>query len=126
MQIQLSSGNYRIVDSGQAFLFDADADFKLHIRTDDQFAFSVVLKFENDASEGHRIEQCVDGNVITAICYNFADNGTGLQRPVPIAQIEGKDLFLMFWSYLEGEGKVRSVKYTVFMDSSEGEHADGE
>ena len=55
-------------------------------------------------------------DVVVLSCLNFQNNGTGLISPVKIAEIEGREMFLIFWSYLEGGGerKVRSVKYTLF------------
>ena len=38
MQISLSSGEYKIIDSRQVYLFDQDADFS--------FEFSLLFKFE--------------------------------------------------------------------------------
>lgn len=124
MQINLSSGNYKIVSSGQTFLFGLYEDLKITIMADNGFKFSVVLKFEVDLKNEtdlygkQKIDKKIDGNIIILTCFNFDDEGTGLTKPISIAQIEGKEVFLMFWSYLEGSenGKVRSVKYTIFYE----------
>lgn len=46
MQISLSSGEYKIIDSRQVYLFDQDADFRMDIQTDNGFEFSLLFKFE--------------------------------------------------------------------------------
>lgn len=117
MKVALSSDGYSIVSSGQVFLFGSDKDREIHVQADNGFEFGVILKFVTDDSERYRVDKSMDDNRITLTCVNFEDSGTGLSRPVRLARIDDKELFLMFWSYLEGadHGKVRSVKYTIFM-----------
>ena len=45
MLVSLSSGNYDIVASGQAFLFSKDKDLRIDIQADNGFAFSLILNF---------------------------------------------------------------------------------
>lgn len=119
MQISISSGNYNIVDSGQVFLFGESHDLKIEVDTNKDFAFSMVFDFWNDGTEEIKIENKVVGQEIVFDCYNFDDKGTGLSTPIEIAQIDGKKLFLSFWSYLEGKEdkqRVRSIKYTIFIE----------
>lgn len=118
MQVRLSSGEYNIVNSGQTFLFGEDKDLTIDIIANDNFEFSITLKFLKDTSGEQRIESEIIENAIIISCINFDDIGTGLISPVRIAAIDGKELYIMFWSYLKGqeEGKVRSVKYTIFYE----------
>lgn len=118
MHVNLSSGGYDIVDSGQVFLFGEDKDLKIDIITDDHFQFSVVLKFyKNDLNEP-KVEKEVVEQTIYLSCMNFDDMGTGLVAPFSVATLDGRELYLLFWSYLEGKAgeKVRSVKYTLFYE----------
>lgn len=116
MQISLSSGDYNIADSGQVFLFGEDKDLTIHVSANDGFHFSLRLEFSKDSSGNQAINQEIMDDVVVLSCLNFQNNGTGLISPVKIAEIEGREMFLIFWSYLEGGGerKVRSVKYTLF------------
>ncbi len=118
MQVCLSSGNYRIISSGQSFLFGENKDLKINIMADNGFEFSIVLVFETDDTGEQRIARAICGNSITLSCFNFIDTGTGLSKPILIASIEGKEIWFIFWAYLDGtlDDKVRSVKYTVFMN----------
>ncbi len=124
MQISLYSDNYKIINSGQTFLFGANADFRIKIVSDNNFEIPIIIKFENDNRE-QRIEQKVSENIIWLNCFNFDDLGTGLTKPISIARIEGKEIYLMFWSYIEGNAKIRSVKYTIYEGAYEGEYVDG-
>lgn len=116
MQVRLSSGGYEIISSGHTFLFGKERSLKIDVSADNDFEFSVVLQFQEDALAEQRIEKEMVGNTILLSCVNFLDSGTGLNAPVCIAEIDGKGLFFMFWSYLEGKEKVRSVKYTFFYE----------
>ncbi len=117
MQIHLSSGNYDIVSCGQAYLFDKDKDLTIHVESDNGFAFSVVLKFLEDHSGRRSMEQEASEDEIILSCMNFEDNGAGLVSPSKIAVIQNKEVYLMFWSFVDGENKkVRSVRYTIFYE----------
>ena len=119
MQITLSSGDYNIIDSGQVFLFDENEDFRIDVDTKNNFLFSMIFKFKTDATKQQQVDKIVMENSIVFTCLNFNDMGTGFTKPLSIAKIDGKEIFLMFWSYLEGTegiGKTRSVKYTIFQE----------
>lgn len=127
MQIRLSSGDYNIVSSGQTFLFGLDKNLKITFIADNGLEFSIILEFINDGCGECKVDKRADGKTVILTCLNFDDMGTGLTRPIRIARIEGTEVFLMFWSYLEGSenGKVRSVKYTVFTGRHLEEHGNG-
>ena len=118
MEITLSSGNYNIIDSGQVFLFDENENFRIDVVANEKFRFSMVFKFIRDDSKEQQIGKEVMENSIVFTCWNFNDMGTGFSKPISIAKIDGKEMFFMFWSYLDGTGemgKARSIKYTIFL-----------
>lgn len=53
-------------------------------------------------------------------CVNFLSSGTGTSVPLELATIQAKKMYIMFWTYLEGDvlgqKKSRSVKYTFFLE----------
>lgn len=118
MQISFSSDHYDIVAHGQTYLFDKDKDLTIDIAAVNDFAFSIVLRFSEDPSGEQKIGRKITEHEIELSCVNFKKNGTGLIAPVRIAEIESKGLYLLFWSYLEGESgqEVRSVRYTIFYE----------
>lgn len=118
MQIEISSNQHDIVSGGMAYLFHKDADLTISIKADNGYCFSVVLKFVEDSAREQAVQSDMQGQDLFLTCYNFQKSGTGLSEPVQIASIEGKEMYLMFWSYLDGDEKdreqVRSVRYTLF------------
>lgn len=119
MQINLSSGNYNIISSGQVFLFGEEEHFRIDVIADDGFQFALVLEFIKDSSEEMNVTHKIEKNTIILTCSNFKDDGAGSVKPLHIATVGGKQLFFMFWSYLEGtteNGQARSIKYTIYFE----------
>ena len=94
MLVSLSSGNYDIVASGQAFLFSKDKDLRIDIQADNGFAFSLILNFIENESVEQDLQLKTNDREIVLTCINFANTG---------------------WAYLEGTVS-RSVKYTLFSE----------
>lgn len=116
MRISLSSGNYDIIASGQAFLFSKDSDFRIDIQANREFTFSITLNFTEDESGNRDIQVKTDCNDIVLTCINFENSGAGIKEPVEVAAIDGRKLYFTFWAYLEGAAS-RSVKYTLFKEN---------
>ncbi len=117
MQVKLSSGKREILDHGTVFLFDENADLTLDITGDNAYNLRLVLKFINDSLQKQNIKTEQTDNCIKLTCVNFQSSGTGLSTPAQIAVIDGKKIYIMFWSYLEGSDQkkwVRKVEYTLF------------
>lgn len=115
MLISLSSGNYDIIASGQAFLFSKDNDFRINIQADKEEAFSIILNFIEDQSGKRDIRATTNGKCIMLTCINFENTGSGTKEPVEVAAVDGRKLYFAFWTYLEGAAS-RSVKYTLFSE----------
>ena len=118
MQVHLSSSNYSIVASGEAFLFDPYEDLTIQVDDGHEFQVKIIMKFTEDASGKHDISTDVVNDSLVITCVNFSSMGTGLKRPAHIADINEKKVYLMFSSSYLGvkDDKARSVKYTVFWE----------
>lgn len=118
MQVNLSSGNYSIIASGESFLFGPDKDLTIQVDDRNEFQVKVVMKFTEDASGEHDIKTDVENDSLVITCVNFVGFGAGLKRPAHIADVNEKKVYLMFSSdYLgDKEEKARSVKYTLFWE----------
>ena len=118
MQVNLSSDNYSIISNGITFLFGEDKDLTIEVTADNGFQFKIVMEFKIDDNSESRIDTKFYENEIRMLCFNFQESGTGMKWPVKIGTIEGKEMYLIFWSYLDGEHekKVRSVEYTIFLE----------
>lgn len=117
MRISLSSGKYDIVASGQAFLFSKDDNFRIEIQAENGFAFSLLLNFRENESGKQDIQAKTNDDEIVLTCLNFKSTGAGLKEPVKLAEIDGRKLYFIFWSYLDGKAS-RSVKYTFFAEKT--------
>lgn len=126
MQINLSSGAYKIIDSRQVYLFDPDTDFRMDIKADNDFEFALLFKFEMDSQKKQEIRCVAEGTIIYITCCNFADEGCGTAKPLRIARVEDKEWYIIFWSYREGDKKIRSVRYTIFESGYERKENDNQ
>lgn len=118
MQVELCSGGYKIIASGDVFLFGESDDLVIKATGAEDSEICVALKFQTDSTGKQRIDHEITEKGLVLHCCNFAGSGTGLLRPAPIAYSGAKRIYLMFWMYEQGikEPKARSVKYTLFCD----------
>ena len=118
MQVHLSSGNYHIIASGEAFLFGPYEDLTIMVDDEKGFELKIVMKFADDASGKSDISTDIENDSLVITCMNFNSIGTGIKHPAHIADIENKKVFFMFSSSCLGdiEDRARSVKYTVFWE----------
>ena len=78
-----------------------EEDLSIDIDTQEDFKFSIILKFQQDESGMQEIRQNLEKNKIILSCKNFKDEGTGTPAPVDIVEIDGKKMYFMFWSFLD-------------------------
>ena len=94
MQVNLSSGNYSIIASGESFLFGPDKDLTIQVDDRNEFQVKVVMKFTEDASGEHDIKTDVENDSLVITCVNFVGFGAGLKRPAHIADVNEKKYIL--------------------------------
>lgn len=122
MKINIYTSNYEVIDHGTVFLFDENSDLTFDIDTGKEFSFQLTIKFINDDNGKQIINRTInlENKVITMECLNFLSSGTGTSKPIEIATVKGKKIYLSFWMYLEGDyegkDKTRSLKYTFFLE----------
>lgn len=119
MITKISTEKYYIIESNMILLFYKDSDLTLHFKFN-EFSFDVKLIFNTNNSIEGGITKNVNGNKIEIICTNFNNPlGTGTIEPIDIATIDGKNLYIHFWSHLymsEKDSSVRKIEYTVFLE----------
>lgn len=120
IQVKLTSRKYEILDYGTVFLFDENADLTLNIIADNSFEFILSISFINDISREQSLDTEISENCIKLTCINFFTEGTGLTAPMELAVVNGKKLYFMFWTFLEGnedgKPKARKVEYTLYSE----------
>lgn len=117
MKIEKTSGNHAILDSGSIITFDKEANLEFQIEMNASFQFSLLFKFESNASEQHELKSDVTDNSITLTCVNFDNSlGTGTTRPIQLATFEGKKVYINFWVYALSEKSLRKIVYTIYIE----------
>ena len=118
MQVRLSSGNYDIIASDEAFLFDPFEDLMIQVDDGGEVLLRIVLKFQKEPSGERDIKTDIEDDSLVITCINFDGIGTGLRSPTHIADVDGKKVYFIFSSSYFGDDKSgsRSVKYTVFRE----------
>lgn len=114
MKTELSSGNYNIFSSGEAFLFDKSSDLTVKL-SEGSVYIALKIVFVKDDSGEQGVETKIQGDTLLVSCINFSRE-TGLTEPMRIGEFDGQYFYLMLWSYVDGskEHEIRRVKYTVF------------
>lgn len=117
MKLEKFSAGLRILDSGSAITFQGDSDMKFTLQPAADFSFNVILRFASTPDGEAQTLQEIEGNNIIFNCLNY-DNaiGTGMLEPLELAQYGGKSIFLNFWVNTHGEGAMREVVYTFYME----------
>lgn len=120
MRILLRSGNYDIIANGETYLFQNSDDFAIQISDDAGWDLSIVLSFIDDSGEMD-IRSEVEEDTLIISCLNFNGRNMGLKQPTHIADVDNRALYLMFTTDLVVKNgyKIRSVKYTIFLEKIE-------
>lgn len=118
--IDITSGNYKILQSGVVESFSENSDVTFCVSEDDgSDDLFVKLAFVRDDTKQTRIDRSINKNTIELVCVNFNDNGTGLGKPVALAKTQAGILYFRFWAYLSGfdprQEKTRRIEYTFYI-----------
>ena len=120
ISIDMTSKNYKILESGIVQSFSENSDVTFCISEDDGSEdLFIELAFEKDDTKKTGIESSINKNRIKFIGVNFNDYGTGLSQPVALAKTKEGVLYFRFWSYLLGNNldqeKTRRIEYTFYI-----------
>ena len=117
MNIEVTSANKSVLDSGTVIIFDNSADLSFDIKMDDSFSFSLILKFEKKDGEKYELKPSFSNNTITLTCVNF-DNvlGTGTSTPIELATFNGKKVYINFWVNALGSNSLKEITYTFYSE----------
>lgn len=119
MNIEKSSLNYIIIDSGTIMNFNNSAPLQLKLTFDSSFSFIVNFTFENTNNNQQELKSSIDTktNTINLSCINFNNAlGTGTTTPLELATYQGKKIFLHFWVYAMGKDSVKKLDYCLYQE----------
>ncbi|HBC3560402.1 TPA: hypothetical protein KD093_004763, partial [Vibrio parahaemolyticus] len=104
--------------SGVVHISSPDLEFQID---------NLKVKFLFVSDEGSpRYEGKVEDGVLLFRLFNFNNSlGEGLDQPVPIASIKGKELYIQFYvnsnlNGANGQGAFREFKYTFLLGDANG------
>ena len=119
MQITKMSKEKKILDSGSIITFDSTADISFDVQFDNNFSFKLIFKFENDANnKSHSLNFNLLDNTITFSCVNFNNVlGTGTKKPLEIATVENKKVFITFWVTAMGLESLKRLDYSIYQEN---------
>lgn len=121
MITNISTGDYNVIESNVVYLYKHDMDLILDFEFG-SFKFKIVIVFADDTNtKEERISREVSSDTVKFTCINFKNNfGTGTTKPIEIATIDNKKLYIHLWSFvlgnIEAEMIARKVEYTVFAE----------
>lgn len=113
---------YEILENDTVLLPSKVSNLRLHFKFE-EFEFDFQMQFiVNEENPEEKLKLKIEGTLIRVECTNFNNPlGTGTIEPIEIATIDGKKLFIHFWSYLLGNNedkkqKTRRIEYTVLIE----------
>ncbi len=115
--IEITSGKYKVIESGVSMTFEPKDDMEMRCDLLDSLEVTIIISFSRgDGEVGVRIETDSSRNLIR---MEFKDSTNpisyGLGRPVEVATIEGRRIFLRVWVTRMGDGyRAKRVDYTFF------------
>lgn len=118
MKIDVFSNNKNVIASNSVIMFTSSDELILSIKADSGFAFKIHLEFEEDETKKRDLASKVENNDIFFKCMNFDDVGAGTTNPIDIATVEGKKVYIHFWSWRPAK-EVRRIQYTLFSDGGD-------
>lgn len=71
MNIEISTGEYKVLTFGSVILFGEDSQMNMEITATSTFKFNIILKFSNDSEKKQRLEKTTSGNTITYTCQKL-------------------------------------------------------
>lgn len=112
MGIIVYSNENRVIQSGSV-LFDSQADVKFEIE-EDVFNFELVIKTQKTEDGKQIIERNVEENVVTLVCKNFNELGTGTTLPLRLVANENKELLMHLW-LRDMCAQVKEIEYSFYL-----------
>ena len=119
MKILKYSSNYEIIDFGSLMTYDNSSEVKIKIECDNGFAFNLIFNFDSSDSKEHNLKLRIDkDNTIVFLCTNFDNTlGTGTSKPIELATVDNKKVYINFWVYSLGQKAMRKIDYTIYKEN---------
>lgn len=114
--MQIRYKGYVVREYGCMLLDEKDTEITIELEVDAE----IICRFLSDEMvTGPKTECAVEENKFIISCTNYNNPlGSGFQKLLPIGKVDGNGLYLMMWSYLLGDDKVRRIEYTLYEEQA--------
>ena len=117
MEINIFTEEYEVIKSGTVLNAGSLDKITLEVSMSENFKFSIAICFAEDDTKEKNLTVKIDNEKIVFTCTNFNNSvGTGLNRPIEIAQLSGKKVYFCFWVYALNEKSNKRIDYTFFKE----------
>ena len=119
MKVTKKISNYEIVDSGSLITCDNSQRVEFTVECDNGFVFILRFEFEKNSDNGHNLKLRIDNNnTIVFLCTNFDNTlGTGTNKPIELATVDNKKIYINFWIYALGQDTLKKIDYTIYKEN---------
>lgn len=118
-EVSVESGGAEVIASGVGMTFSPNASFRIHLKFDEDFEFTVEIKFEEVQDDKHpqlTSDVNIDKGLITLTCKNFTDFiGTGTLHPLKLGIYNNRRIYLKFWVMTPEEKLTREIRYCFYL-----------
>lgn len=128
MDTKLFFDDYEVIDSRSALFFKNQSKFLIDITVDNfNFQIEFLRMYHSGTIIGgvsyppnriKKVELSTDKNKITIHCTNFYDRISGNDKPIEIATINSKKLYINFWITINGDEStdplLSKIDYTIY------------
>ena len=119
MKTEITTGNYKVLNSGSVISYDYFSDVVLKfVINDEGFGFNIHILFRNDKEiDGAVAKYRTDETDFFIECINFRGSlGMGLNNPLEIGNVNNKNIYFRYWVADFGDKAARNVGYTLYME----------
>lgn len=119
MNIDVYSGDYRVLDSGVIVMDTMNSMLKFDVNSEGKgFRFDCCVEFLTNSNEKtmYSTTSVIDENSILIQCYNFnnTSTNTAMTTPHELAQINGKKIYISLGVNTIDTAGPRIVSYTFY------------
>ena len=113
--MRIRTEKYEIIESDMIIVPGDTKDVWIDLEVSGEKLGEINLCFQKDETSEKKLLCKNTENGVLIECTNFDSiMGTGTAIPIPIGEIDEKEIFIAMWSYRLGEGNLlRKIEYTI-------------
>ena len=115
----ITSGNIKLVYSNRICCFNnerIDIKYKLTEKKEDELKMSFIFNYSDDLKQNISIDTDTNDWIIIKLTNFNNPLGTGLKKPIQIAELNNKDIFIIFNIYKNDESNP-ILDFSLYMEN---------